>query len=478
MKRFLLMISLLAVAATAVGQGVQGQLNSIFDDMTSHSDPKAFMGARRGVVSLGSFTSRTPVVNERLLTVTKPSFRTGSCGAIDAYMGAFSVISKDQAVQALRAIGSAAKSYAYRIAISAVSPMITSALSQVEERLSSLTDMNINSCEIVGNQLGGDALVQRASDWGSSVASSMFGGSSDAAGSRPNVTGQAAEQTLYDRNPEAVRQEITGNFVWRAVSVAEASRWFTGGDDSLKEQLVSVTGTVVTCIPGKDSCPIQLSGEEAIPGAVQTIELGPILRLDDLVFGSRGSAGGSERKVKIYRCMSGNGPNECLDMRPFDDQSIQGLLPRFRRVLLGENNRPGEGLLGRYRHNVGTPTAEEAGVVNALGPAGAWILELTARDETLARMYAEQYLPAFCTEIAYQMLDQMMHSVQLSIGTTGADHTGRVYEMVERARSQLAEDRQFSRNRVDTFVTLARSYRDYASVTKDDTVDLSGAALR
>ena len=93
-------------------------------------------------------------------------------------------------------------------------------------------------------------------------------------------------------------------------------------------------------------------------------------------------------------------------------------------------------------------------------------------------MYAEQYLPAFCTEIAYQMLDQMMHSVQLSIGTTGADHTGRVYEMVERARSQLAEDRQFSRNRVDTFVTLARSYRDYASVTKDDTVDLSGAALR
>ena len=474
MIRVLLFLAFIACLPAAAAQGVQGQMNGIFDNMTSHSDPRAFMGARRGVISGGSFTSRTPVVNERLLTVTKPVFRTGACGSIDAYMGAFSVISKDQAVQALRAIGSAAKSYAYRIALSAVSPMITSALSEVEDHLRQFTEMSINSCEIVGNQLGGDALVQQAASWGSSLFNSSGGGSGDAAGSRPNVTGQASEQRLHDRNPQAVQEEITGNFVWRAVSNAQAARWFTGGDDSLKEQLVSVTGTVITCIPGRDGCAIQVNGEEPVPGSVKTIELGPILRLDDLVYGTRGTGTGGERKVKIYRCMSGDGPNECLDMRPQDDQSIQGLLPRFRRVLLGENNLPGEGLIGRFRHNVGTPTEEEAGVINALGAAGTWIFDLTSENEIVGRMYVEQYLPAFCTEIAYQILDQMMHSVQLSLGTTGGDHTGRVFELVTRARAQLAEDRNFARGRVETFTSLAAAYKNYRSVSKSDYVDLSG----
>ena len=89
--------------ALNAGAGVQETMNKIFGDMTNVTKPGVFKTQRRGIITGGSFVSRSKIVDTSLATLTIPH-ADGGCGGIDAFGGAFSFINADQFVQLLRSI--------------------------------------------------------------------------------------------------------------------------------------------------------------------------------------------------------------------------------------------------------------------------------------------------------------------------------------------------------------------------------------
>src|SRR6266542_6854937 len=101
--------------------GLQAEMNRLFDEMSNATPPGVYESQRRGVMAGGRFTTKTRLFDENLVSLVLPSWKAG-CGGVDLFGGSFSFINTDQIVQLLRTIGANAKGYAFQLAFDNVFP--------------------------------------------------------------------------------------------------------------------------------------------------------------------------------------------------------------------------------------------------------------------------------------------------------------------------------------------------------------------
>lgn len=140
-------------------------MREIFDGMYSYSVPSAGqMGNGRYGVNFGSFSYRPKVTDDaQLLTAKLPRASVGDCGEIDMFAGSFSFIGTDELTQMGRAIMQGAASYAFKVALAAISPLSAQQMEDLQQMLQDMNKFTRNACQF-GSKLAQDITGGTAED--------------------------------------------------------------------------------------------------------------------------------------------------------------------------------------------------------------------------------------------------------------------------------------------------------------------------
>lgn len=231
--------------------GISNDLGAFFNRLghaTSTSESATFKDQSAGYYTGGGIATRIRPRNVQLASIQMPSLKAG-CGGIDAHFGGFSHIKNVELVRALRAIGSAAGSYAFMLAVETVSPQIYNILNELNNLATEINNFNINSCEIAATAVGGLwPKTDMANNHLCKSMSSSMGKYSDWAKARQQcgIGSQSTRDEVYrtanqkEEFKDIVKSEF--NLAWKALK----NYAFLQGDRNLAEFFMTLSGTLVS----------------------------------------------------------------------------------------------------------------------------------------------------------------------------------------------------------------------------------------
>lgn len=275
MKRILFLLILCFMSD--VKAGVNKDLTNFFNRMGGASNvtrPGAYQDQSAGFYTGGNIFARNQVHTSQLATIQLPDYRAG-CGGIDMFMGAFSHLSSERLVEALKAIGANMGSFALLLSIDTFSPEIKNILTELNDLAQKLNQSNINSCEIAATTLG--------SVWPKSNASqghlckmigtdSKYGRFSDYAASRQGCGAAGERESVLNHAEQDPRfSKMIGtefNLAWKAIQ----ENGFLRSDAKLAEFFMSISGTIISRKNENGNYEIQtkssLANKESLLGAL------------------------------------------------------------------------------------------------------------------------------------------------------------------------------------------------------------------
>ncbi|ESH16362.1 conjugal transfer pilus assembly protein TraH, partial [Salmonella enterica subsp. enterica serovar Gaminara str. ATCC BAA-711] len=225
---------------------VNGDLNGFFGSLGysgNVSQAQAWQGQAAGYFSGGSVYLRNPVKNVQLISMQLPSLNAG-CGGIDAYLGAFSMISGEEIQRFVKQIMSNAAGYAFDLALQTMVPELKQAKDFLQKLASDVNSMNMSSCQAAQGIIGGLWPVTQVSqqkicqdiagetnmfaDWAASRQGCTIGGQSDKVTSRAGD--KEKDQVLKNKN-----------LIWDSLS----KNGLLSGDRALKELVMSTVGSII-----------------------------------------------------------------------------------------------------------------------------------------------------------------------------------------------------------------------------------------
>lgn len=321
-KLTLIAASLLS-APYAMADSIDDQMRDTFNMLVNTTSPNAYNTARRGVISGGSLFIKTPTKRTNFMTATAPSFSSG-CGGIDIYGGSLSFLSKDEFVETFQAIGANALGYGVKLAIGAACPSCEQIMTSLEKTAQAINAMNIDSCQSAQGLV--DAGVDFATTAKADITAKNLGvntGEFDDLGEAwgwVNESGESPTKALTDSNPDAVKDKITINVVWRAMKESGVDTAF-GGDDKFLEMIMTMIGTVIVNNTSSDP--------ESDPKP--TLYAGHSIKLSDLINGG---------KFMVYDCDSMDAKG-CLGVPIAPSKEIDlkdGLRGRVLKSLVGSDS--------------------------------------------------------------------------------------------------------------------------------------------
>ncbi len=238
---------------------VNGDLNKIFDNMGMESNttaPHAYQGQQAGYYTGGSLYARSAVKNVQLVEVDLPSYRAG-CGGIDLYLGGFSYVNSTEINEMLKNVMNGAKAYAFKLALSEVTPLIKSTLSDVEKVADEANKQNMNSCETAEELVGGVWPKTRASQ--QQICEDVGSGKGifkDWTEARQGCTTDSQkynfDSTMNEGSKDSAYKNMildNGNIVWNALK----GNNLINGDTELAELLMSLSGSIIIKRKGSGS---------------------------------------------------------------------------------------------------------------------------------------------------------------------------------------------------------------------------------
>lgn len=165
----------------------------------------------RGGMTGGSVVARTPIMSANVIAFDPPRINAG-CGGIDLYGGSFSFINKEQLIALMRAIASNAAGLLFKAAIQAVSPQLSSLITEFQQLVQNMNNLAKNSCAlaqtIVDGAVGGvksmfvdteNASASKAQDGSESdLFSGLFDMAHTALSTANNATGCGGDSSNYN----------------------------------------------------------------------------------------------------------------------------------------------------------------------------------------------------------------------------------------------------------------------------------------
>lgn len=403
---------------------LQDELDSFFGDMSNTTNPGVFETQRRGVISGGRHTTKAKIAEENLVHFTPPSFK-GGCGGIDMFGGSFSFISAEQLVQMLRQVAANAKGYAFQIALDTVCTSCATWIESFQKKVQQLNQMNANSCQLAQGLIN-DAT--QAFDFQgkttASLASVTQGIVGDFFSSKEQVeTGKSAEESLPPE--ELIRLELVGNIVWQQLQKQNAKTWFTYGDQSLLETIMSLTGTIIREHPIPDP---NMPGSPS--DADTTMPLITKAAKPDLL---RAILDGGD--VRVYKCDTAD---HCLN--PGESTIVlKGLATQIEEMLLGTGSAPG--VISKFARNQGILTAQEQAFISNLPVGtGAIVRNLAILSEDAARMFALKASNAIALSMVYVTTEELFRAAGLAVSQSRAPNQAQAIALISQSQQKVRED--------------------------------------
>lgn len=306
--------------------GVQEDMMVFFRQMgasVNTTQAGAYKDQSAGFYTGGSLFARNTVHNTNLASLRLPGYRAG-CGGIDMHLGAFSFISADKLVEAIRAIGSSAASYGLLLALETFSPQIKNIVTELNDLAQKVNQANINSCEIAATTLG--ALWPKSDAANKHLCTMIgsdgtYGAFSDYAAARQGCgAGGKREEVLRAGKGRDKYQDMLGqefNIAWRAIQANE----FLRADKKLAEFFMSLSGTIVS-ISNAEGMRLEVKPSLAHKNSLLTALL----------------QGGTTR---VYTCLVPDEGNQCLNIgqEEVHVDSHNAFMDKVKDVLLALQNK-------------------------------------------------------------------------------------------------------------------------------------------
>ena len=383
-KRILSAAMLSVAACVTHADGMDSQLDNIFDDMANFTPPGVYQSQRRGVIAGGRLTTKARIMDTNFVNIQAPSWK-GGCGGIDMFGGSFSFINADQLVQLLRTVAANAKGYAFQVAMKNMSPLIATTIAEFQEKVQKLNQLSANSCQlaqgIVNDSIDAIAGKDKAKKGRTGVSLGTFVDEFSAAFGDGSNQAKTLSTTLNSR-PD-LKKEMYGNITWISLNKHNAANWFIGGDQKMLEALMSLTGSIVVPEPTDD--PDVPNSASANPVAIPST-----IDLKDIIVGSEDNA------FTVYSCEADT--DLCMSPAKVNTNMV-GLKKRISDQLL----TPGSGIVDKLRSpdpSAALTTAQQNFMANLPQSVGSMIFRLSAKSGGAA---VEQFVISSINAIAIQM---------------------------------------------------------------------------
>lgn len=239
-------VFLTGLVVSPASADVNGDLNGFFGSLGysgNITQAQAWQGQAAGYFTGGSVYLRNPVKNVQLISMQVPSLNAG-CGGIDAYLGAFSMISGEEIQRFVKQIMSNAAGYAFDLALQTMVPELKQAKDFLQKLASDVNSANMSSCQAAQGIIGGLWPVTQVSQ--QKICQDIAGESnlfSDWAASRQGCTVGGQNNSVTDRANDKQKDQVlkNKNLIWDALG---RNRLFDG-NRQLKELVMSTVGSII-----------------------------------------------------------------------------------------------------------------------------------------------------------------------------------------------------------------------------------------
>jgi conjugative transfer pilus assembly protein TraH len=377
-------LTCLALLTPQVMAGDAG-MEKLFNEMGAFGNatgPSAYTAQGANIVTGGNLFMRVPQRNYKVAHVELPSLKFG-CGGIDLFAGSFSFISKENLVAMMKNIGTAAVTYAFKLALDSISPQINKTLSELQSVAQNINATNINSCEAgqaIARGMTGD--WQETQKYWAQVSGPVAGMFDDQSEARANTQGDDAKtaSVLTSVTDVAAKAMINpGNVAWRALSALPDI------DVQDRQLLMSLSGTVILSADPKKAPEYK---------GPKTITMEQFVRGDD------------SGKIQVYACADGTGKDECrvlgdevITVKPFSHQ-VQDKL---------------EAIAAKFKSNEKLTESEIKFInVSALPVYKALSVYTARKDASFESIWIARHSDLIAAEYAYQFVLQVTKQMQVA----------------------------------------------------------------
>ncbi|CAM5558716.1 conjugal transfer protein TraH [Eoetvoesiella caeni] len=445
---FLLSIPLLAGFGNSKAAGLQDNLNGLFDSMVNYTEPGVYETQRRGVFSGGRFTTKNRIFQENVINFTPPSWK-GGCGGIDLFGGSFSFINAEQLTQLLRSIAANAAGYAFQLALDNICKDCMKHITTLQNKIQSLNQHLGNSCQLAQglvNDLTSGMDIKNKTD--QSLVGTAKGFFEDIFSSKQQTGGKSSVGELNKRDPETLKA-MSGNLVWKMLKENSVQFWFAHGDNELLESVMSLTGTIIIQEPSED--PKQPGGSENETQKITTLA-GRKISLSEFINGG---------DVSMYSCQADL--DECNSAGAASGGiktiKIKGIKTQLTDALLGPNNDPGSGIVGKFARNSGnlTPT-ERALMGNLPSSMGAIVRNLAVLSETSARQFVDDSAGAIALVLTHKFVDEFFRAGRLAIASSDSPFIPKVHALFKDSQDGIRSEYQVLTNQYGQITDQVNKY--------------------
>lgn len=416
---------LMGSLATRASAGVNEKMEEMFRVQSNYTAPGTADGAVRGVVTGGGLRVRNPIVNVQGVNFEAPRITAG-CGGIDLYAGNLSFPSKEQYIATARAIVSNIGGYAFKSALNIICEHCESIMTNIQERVNDMNLGALNSCEVASQIIDGnaaDAIQNSALNLGQAWRSITAGLSNDSFSAAQDIKRDNLAEEAKD--PE-ISKLIHANWVWSSMTRTGAFDWL-GSERRGREEIMSLLGTVVTCIPGQPGC------EGDGPGPHVRF-YPPKLTLHDFVAPKR-----EQSEVTLYACRD----DACLNVNSEVKRTLgANVVQTIEELLLGKEGQPG--VLDRMNMpgpQAGSLTsAEKLLIGNMAGLTAKAAACYNAGEVGVAdaRVLVEGLAPVIAANVLYRSVDQSLTGLTADLGSnTSSAGAAEAVEMLNKTRADL-----------------------------------------
>lgn len=412
---FFISISIFVTKNTNASNGIQAQMDILFNDMSNYSAPGVFETQRRGVLSGGRFITKSKIFDENLVSFSPPSWKAG-CGGVDLFGGSMSFINSDQLIQLLRSVAANAKGYAFQLALDNVCPDCSKWIESFQRKVQSLNEYLGNSCQLaqgIVNDLTSGFDLKNKTD--ASITATTTGLFNDFFEAKQETTGKTPMEELKTKNPEKY-YDLIGNIMWKQLKQNDTTHWFIqNGNDELLESIMSLTGTVIIHEIKDETTPIQ-----TLPGNQITLQ--------DLVLGGT---------VNVYNC--GFDRDKCLPKpgKSISTKSIniEGIQTKITDLLLGTNNT--NGIIYKYANNTGNLNdAEKNFLANLPNSIGTLIRNLAATSPDAAEIFVKESAGAIALHMMNNFASDLFRVGRLALVNSNSAYKKDALDILNQSKSQ------------------------------------------
>lgn len=392
---------LLLTLAQPVFADFNTQMNSMFSSMTNVTAPQGYMDQSRGVITGGRVTVKSKIVSAQLMAFDPPRIDSG-CGGIDWFAGSFSFISADQFVQLMRSIGANAAGYAFKLALTNMCPSCASIMEDLRKTVAAANSLAGDSCQ-AAKKIVDTISVKLPANEGFGIEAkadqiqTARGGFADAFSGWVDNIGKDKSATQDGDEDTFKKEGVIGNVAWNvftkeADNGAKMLTGFASSDTATAEAIMSLTGTVVSSKSSGDA-----------KAQIKIVQYENVLSLIDLM-GERYK----ESSVSLWKC---NDSVDCLEPVMVENQSIEPMIKKIRRLLLGVGGDGSGGLVSRYAANQGGLSDEEKAFMELSPLHGKRIRDLAIFGTEGARVYAEGAAEKIALDLVTTLVNKVLDSV-------------------------------------------------------------------